>query len=1092
MIASVSESIMLRRAEFVGIDLLKEIYMTASKLQHTQFQSRAWKCHQERFRNIIFDIFTHGLKWLTKKKSFWGLVEEVTHSGVVNDIKRHSGSSDYKHWCMIWVMQVMDEGTLSCYLMSMNEAMLAKFYNSDALLRDSHFFSNLLTVTQDLDQNTHDKREKHNNKDAESHDECLPSMGFPDSYDPFKENFTERIQEDMPYSLPDKMNARHMSNANCEPAKTNSAPYHFDTYKNTYLNDESILPSMKLTIRNRKSSASLSQNSKNSKMPNSKNHSFLSNSSLSNVCDYNPLNAMFKISLNGKTCRSLSTGEMVSETKEEKRRNSDGSTMRSQFEELLRYSLGLGSSYPKYINDSSSSSSLSDLSEDTKVSESPLRSTITDTALSMLGIKTKAGGNKSSGNAPKVYRPANYLGSISSPDMSYQDKILAASIGSTSDNAITNYSMKETKRLNKGILKRPSTEKLNTANLSLLSGNGLIPIDPKPSATKEVCSAIRGLNSLPCKATNMQRVSSMIESRPNHTNKSFSSSSTSSSSSSLKTPMVTLNPVEDNEVVTPRQFGKRHGNKNNRKSWPSYQGPPLDISEEMSDLSLLKSSLLGRDRNLVKLVQRQKRSYSFDKNSIFEDVDGVEPGRIIMGSNRLSNYSFNSSSSFVSVGSPSNESYNSMFTSLESFVSACDASAKTAPVNGSTSAESFATVNDSSTEIVSVNGSTSAESFMTVGDTISEHASMKNSTEPQQILQNYRHKNQQMQKSILTLTPPFPQPFSSSSSSPSSPLLSYEDNQTKGHINACTDSSLSVNVDCGSDALTPEDEASIPSNVTTPRQSYIEDSDQVSLSSSSTSDGSQLAGECPFIFNCNISRAVKLTLSSTCPTCHCSLVAEFNPRMPRKCSYDGQYYCDRDHINDTFYIPAEMVFNWKFERFKVSRQNYEFLTSWFDQPVIDMNALCARLHYYVTPLHNVRDQRQYLRYLHGILNVCKSIDAENILSQWPSSYVYENEDLYSMHDLVKVDSGEMYSYLDSCISISSKHIRKCDICKMEATVCKMCNAEPVLLTYDRNAAVCSRCGDLVHKSCLPFSGVCTICEIPRGTPEDINKHCAVM
>ena len=45
----------------------------------------------------------------------------------------------------------------------------------------------------------------------------------------------------------------------------------------------------------------------------------------------------------------------------------------------------------------------------------------------------------------------------------------------------------------------------------------------------------------------------------------------------------------------------------------------------------------------------------------------------------------------------------------------------------------------------------------------------------------------------------------------------------------------------------------------------------------------------------------------------------------------------------------------------------------------------------------LQDQRQYLRYLHGILNVCKSVDAENILSQWPSSYVYENEDLYSMH-----------------------------------------------------------------------------------------------
>ncbi|XP_014767479.1 uncharacterized protein LOC106867190 [Octopus bimaculoides] len=91
---------MSRRPEFVGINLLKEIHIIASKLQHTEYQSRAWKCHNERFRNIIFEIFSHGLKWLTKKRCFWGLVEELTHSEVVNDIKKYSGSKEYRQWCM--------------------------------------------------------------------------------------------------------------------------------------------------------------------------------------------------------------------------------------------------------------------------------------------------------------------------------------------------------------------------------------------------------------------------------------------------------------------------------------------------------------------------------------------------------------------------------------------------------------------------------------------------------------------------------------------------------------------------------------------------------------------------------------------------------------------------------------------------------------------------------------------------------------------------------------------------------------------------------------------------------------------------------
>ncbi|CAI9719245.1 Hypothetical predicted protein [Octopus vulgaris] len=1150
---------MSRRPEFVGINLLKEIHIIASKLQHTEYQSRAWKCHNERFRNIIFEIFSHGLKWLTKKRCFWGLVEELTHSEVVNDIKKYSGSKEYRQWCMIWVLQVIDEGMLSCYLTSMNVKLLSKFYQSDALLRDDDFFSNLMTVTLDLDRNTHEKKEKFKlaaGRAKSVNEENASLNAF------ISRNFGEeepvldsRIVEKYEHCArrPDQRNS--MRNG-IEPAPNNRPPHNLTKNKSreslTSRKSSSSLKSIGSdSMQNKTKTKTKGRTSPSVKSTKINDKHVRCSISPSSSWYYDPLNAVCNIP-SIKPVRSSSTGALVNinDKFQAKRSASCNNNPLAKRNSLKKHNSSLDQNLNHSISNCSSVGS------------------------------PETGSKLSTSNCVKIRKCRTRSPSI----RSVNDDIIGSSPKeNTNEMSCSDTSTKTlTSEMVKGIHKQhPSTQSSPSSKSSKQN------ISPKSEATQakrqsnesKEYSQTESLEEMLKNSSNLSATKEKSKTNPKMYASAFSSSSTSSSSSSLKAPIaaaaaVALGPQGDCETLAFRKTSNRSSSKINRKSWPFYQNQLLDVCQGAPGVPKLKSSPLSTDR-LTRIEKKKQRSQSFDKDGV---VSLTTPyiNTPANAQPRVSNYSITSSGSFVSASSYSTESYESLFTSeecneateetsmkhcsshTESSLTLQYVSAEGASVGGSTSAESFATVNESATEHVSVNGSTSADSFATVdGSSADSSQGMRRFPPPLQeqpappgptLLLTTSTSTDSSQSSLSpSLSPrfrslqaspfvPTASPISPSSSTSLTPNASNDPNVQSVHASpakTCTSSStqcspsdlpnteflpsnmlgtligfdaLSINsmnryskgetspshsneVECGSFPITPDDSVS---DLTTPRHSYAESMvDQISLNSTSTSDGSQLAGECPFLFNCNVRRTVKLTLSSTCPTCHRSLIADFNPRMPRKCSYDGLYYCDKHHVDDIFYIPAEMVFNWKFEMFKVSRQNYDFLRSWFDQPVIDLSALCARLHYYVTPLNNVRDQRQYLNYLHGILNTCYSSEVKELLTGWPCSYIYEEEDLYSMHDLVKVNSGEMGTYLDVWITKSSKHIKKCNMCKREAIACKICHSEPVLLTYDKNAAVCSRCGDLVHRSCLPVSGVCTICEIPRGTPEDINKHCCI-
>jgi len=54
----------------------------------------------------------------------------------------------------------------------------------------------------------------------------------------------------------------------------------------------------------------------------------------------------------------------------------------------------------------------------------------------------------------------------------------------------------------------------------------------------------------------------------------------------------------------------------------------------------------------------------------------------------------------------------------------------------------------------------------------------------------------------------------------------------------------------------------------------------------------------------------------------------------RVCDYTGQYYCTECHANDVAVIPARIVRNWDFRKYKVAKKSREILRNAFKDPSI--------------------------------------------------------------------------------------------------------------------------------------------------------------
>jgi cupin superfamily acireductone dioxygenase involved in methionine salvage len=82
--------------------------------------------------------------------------------------------------------------------------------------------------------------------------------------------------------------------------------------------------------------------------------------------------------------------------------------------------------------------------------------------------------------------------------------------------------------------------------------------------------------------------------------------------------------------------------------------------------------------------------------------------------------------------------------------------------------------------------------------------------------------------------------------------------------------------------------------------------------------------------------------------------AENSWMEPRKCDYNGRYYCPFCHKNNTLSIPARILHNWDFEEKKVSEATRQFLTLMAKKPNINLDKSNPKLFTFVEDLNIVK------------------------------------------------------------------------------------------------------------------------------------------
>ncbi|XP_074205226.1 differentially expressed in FDCP 8 homolog isoform X2 [Camelus bactrianus] len=166
-----------------------------------------------------------------------------------------------------------------------------------------------------------------------------------------------------------------------------------------------------------------------------------------------------------------------------------------------------------------------------------------------------------------------------------------------------------------------------------------------------------------------------------------------------------------------------------------------------------------------------------------------------------------------------------------------------------------------------------------------------------------------------------------------------------------------------------------------------------------------------------------------CAECRAPISLRGVPSEARQCDYTGQYYCSHCHWNDLAVIPARVVHNWDFEPRKKLRQDILLMKPYF---ITCREAMAARL------LLQLQDRQHFV----------------------------ENDEMYSVQDLLDAHTGRLGCSLAETHTLFAKHIKlDCERCQAKGFVCELCREGDVLFPFDSHTSVCTDCSAVFHRDC---------------------------
>lgn len=101
------------------------------------------------------------------------------------------------------------------------------------------------------------------------------------------------------------------------------------------------------------------------------------------------------------------------------------------------------------------------------------------------------------------------------------------------------------------------------------------------------------------------------------------------------------------------------------------------------------------------------------------------------------------------------------------------------------------------------------------------------------------------------------------------------------------------------------------------------------------------------------------------------------------------------------------------------------------------------------------------------LTECRLAAASKLLenSVGTKRHLIQCVNMYSIADLIGVESGFIIEFLNKLFSIFEQHIRPCELCSGKGYVCEICSNIEILYPFDDGAIICKECTTVFHRAC---------------------------
>ncbi|XP_025940622.1 differentially expressed in FDCP 8 homolog [Apteryx rowi] len=152
---------------------------------------------------------------------------------------------------------------------------------------------------------------------------------------------------------------------------------------------------------------------------------------------------------------------------------------------------------------------------------------------------------------------------------------------------------------------------------------------------------------------------------------------------------------------------------------------------------------------------------------------------------------------------------------------------------------------------------------------------------------------------------------------------------------------------------------------------------------------------------------------------------------------------------------------------QVSRCSMRYLALMVSRPVLKLREINPLLFNYVEELVEIRKLRQDILLMKPYFITCKeAMEARLLLQLQDRQHFVENDEMYSLQDLIDIEAGRLSCSLTEIHTLFAKHIKlDCERCQAKGFVCELCKEGDVLFPFDSHTSVCTDCSAVFHRDC---------------------------